>query len=71
MLAEPDLRVVAALPDDRRGLPRALMVQRAQPGPTGEDRTFWATDSRASDARIIETLAATGLAADPWSQRAA
>lgn len=65
LLAEPGLRVVAALPDDRHGLPRALMVQRAQPGPTGDDRTFWATDSRAPDARIVETLAAAGLVATP------
>ncbi|WP_292030306.1 hypothetical protein [Brevundimonas sp. UBA2416] len=65
LLAEPALRVFAALPDDRRGLPRALLVQRTQPGPTGDDRTFWATDSKAPDARIIETLAAAGLAASP------
>lgn len=64
LLAEPDLRIVAALPDDRIGLPRALMIQRAEPGPTGDDRTFWATDSKAPDARIVETLGAAGLAAD-------
>ena len=65
LLAEPALRVVAALPDDRHGLPRALLVQRAEPGPTGDDRTFWATDSKTPDARIIETLAGAGLAASP------
>ncbi len=65
LLAEPGLRVVAALPDNRHGLPRALMVQQAEPGPTGDDRTFWATDSQAPDARIIETLGAAGLAAGP------
>lgn len=65
LLAEPDLRVVAALPDHRHGVPRALMVQRAEPGPTGDDRTFWATDSAAPDARIVEALGAAGLAADP------
>jgi len=65
LLAEPALRVTAALPDDRHGLPRALLVQRTAPGPTGDDRTFWATDSTASDARIIETLSAAGLAASP------
>lgn len=65
LLAEPALRVTAALPDDRHGLPRALLVQRTAPGPTGDDRTFWATDSTASDARIIETLGAAGLAASP------
>ena len=65
LLAEPALRVVAALPDDRTGAPRALMIQRANPGPTGGDRTFWATDSQMPDARIVETLAVAGLAADP------
>ena len=65
LLAEPALRVVAALPDDRHGLPRALMVQRTEPGPTGDDRTFWATDSTAPDARIVEALGAAGLAASP------
>jgi hypothetical protein len=65
LLAEPALRVVAALPDDRHGLPRALMVQQARSGPTGDDRTFWATDSKAPDARIIETLGTAGLAASP------
>lgn len=65
LLAEPALRVIAALPDDRRGLPRALLVQRMEPGPTGDDRTFWATDSKAPDARIVETLGAAGLAASP------
>ena len=65
LLAEPALRIVAALPDDRQGLPRALMVQRTEPGPTGDDRTFWATDSGAPDARIIESLGVAGLAASP------
>ncbi len=65
LLAEPALRIIAALPDDRTGLPRALMVQQVQPGPTGDDRTFWATDSKAPDARIIEMLGAAGLAASP------
>lgn len=65
LLAEPGLKVVAALPDDRHGLPRTLMVQRTEPGPTGDDRTFWATDSKAPDARIVEALGASGLAASP------
>ncbi len=65
LLAEPALRVVAALPDDRHGLPRALMIQQAQPGPTGDDRTFWATDSTAPDGRIVEVLGLAGFAAGP------
>jgi hypothetical protein len=65
LLAEPSLRVVAALPDDHHGVPRALMVQQAQPGPTGDDRTFWTTDSAAPAAVIVAALAAAGLAASP------
>lgn len=65
LLAEPALRIVGALPDDRHGTPRALIVQQTPPGPTGDDRTFWVTDSAAPDARIVETLSASGLAATP------
>ncbi len=65
LLAAPDLRVVAALPDDRHGRPHALLVARVKPGPTGDDRTFWVTDSPASDARIIAALSDAGLAAEP------
>lgn len=65
LLAEPELRVVAALPEHGAGQPRALMVQRAAPGPTGDDRTFWVTDSALSGARIVAALEASGLAASP------
>lgn len=65
LLAAPDLRVIAALPDDRHGRPHALLVARTQPGPTGDDRTFWVTDSPASDARLIAALSDVGLAASP------
>ena len=65
LLAEPALRVVGALPDSGLGLPRALMVQRVSPGPTGGDRTFWATESGWPAARIVEALGGAGLAADP------
>lgn len=65
LLAEPALRVTAALPDGFGGLPRALMVERRPPGPTGDDRAFWATDSGLSDARIVEALGAAGLGASP------
>ncbi|MDP3370558.1 MAG: hypothetical protein Q8M32_12025 [Brevundimonas sp.] len=65
LLAEPALRVVGALPDTGPGLPRALMVERRPPGPTGGDRTFWITDSGWSATRIVETLGAAGLAASP------
>ncbi len=65
LLAEPDLRVVAALPDHGAGHPRALLVQRTQPGPTGKDRTFWITDSPLHPDRIAAALGDSGLAASP------
>jgi hypothetical protein len=63
LLAMPDLQVVAALPDDAAARPRALMVSRTKPGPTGDDRTFWVTDSPGSEARIVEALVKAGLVA--------
>lgn len=63
LLAQPDLRVIAALPDDASARPTALLVSREPTGPTGEDRTFWVTDSPLSDARIVEALGTAGLAA--------
>lgn len=63
LLALPDLQVIAALPDDAAARPRALMVSRTRPGPTGDDRTFWVTDSPASEAWIGEALSAAGLVA--------
>lgn len=63
LLARPDLRIVAALPDDRHGRPRAVMISNETSGPTGEDRSFWITDSREPDARIADALAASGFLA--------
>ncbi len=63
LLAMPDLRVVAALPDDALGRPKALMMSLKPSGPTGDDRTFWVTDSPGSEVRIVEALAHAGLAA--------
>lgn len=65
LLARGDLSVIGALPDDRAGRPRALMVSTETPGPTGDDRTFWITDSAWPDGRIVEALSAAGLAAEP------
>jgi len=47
------------------GLPRALLVQAAEPGPTGDDRTYWVTDSPWTDVRIVGRLGEAGLAAEP------
>jgi len=65
LLALPDLRIIGALPDDRSGLPQALMVAARPTGPTGDDRTFWVTDANQSDLRIVEALGMAGLAATP------
>lgn len=65
LLALPMLKVIAALPDDAASVPRALLISTEAPGPTGDDRTFWVTDSPASDARIIAALGEAGLIAAP------
>ena len=46
------------------GTPRALLVGTEAPGPTGDDRTFWVTDSGWPDARIVEAMGQAGLAAE-------
>jgi len=65
LLARPELRIVAALPDDRRTRPQAFLVSKEISGPTGDDRSFWVTDSGWSETKIVEALAETGLVADP------
>lgn len=65
LLARLDLNVVAALPDDPTAAPQALLVAAAQPGPTGDDRTFWVTDAALPDGRIVEAMADLGLSARP------
>jgi hypothetical protein len=65
LLARPGLRIIAALPDDRQGLPRALRVAAAATGPTGDDRTFWVTDARLPDSGVVEALLACGFVARP------
>lgn len=65
LLARPELKIVAALPDDRRGRPQAFVVSRGISGPTGDDRSFWVTDSGWSEGKIAEALGEAGLVADP------
>lgn len=67
LLARPELRIIAALPDDRRGRPQAFLVSKEISGPTGDDRTFWVTDSGWSERKIAEALAEAGLIAEPLS----
>lgn len=64
LLASPDLKIVAALPDDRRGRPQAFLVSAEASGPTGDDRSFWVTDSGWSETKIIDALADAGLIAE-------
>ncbi|CAN5302741.1 chorismate mutase [soil metagenome] len=65
LLARPELQVIAALPDDTLGLPRALVVSKETGGPTGDDRTFWVTDSALPETKLVQALAATGLVGHP------
>lgn len=67
LLALPQVRVTGALPDDAASLPRCLLISTEGSGPTGDDRTFWVTDSGWPDARIAEALGQQGLYASPIS----
>lgn len=67
LLARPELKVAAALPDDRRAAPGVLVVSREPSGPTGDDHSFWVTDSALADARIVAALGQAGLAAEPMA----
>ena len=68
LLVEPGVRVFAALPETGRGPPAALAVAAVATGPTGDDRTLWATDAAASAAAIEVLLGELGFAADLWAQ---
>jgi hypothetical protein len=65
LLATPDIRVIGALPDTPSQLPQALMIGRDTPEPTGDDRTFWVTDSALPAPRLVDAMALKGLAAAP------
>lgn len=65
LLARPALRVTGALPDDRHSRPLALMIETRPSGPTGDDRTFWVSDSPLADGQIVAALEAAGLVASP------
>lgn len=65
LLALPDVHVIGALPDTTARLPQSLMIGLAQPEPTGDDRTFWVTDSPLPETRLVEVLGLNGLAAAP------
>ncbi len=65
MLAEPALRVFAALPClAQLGDTAALAIGDAHPEPTGADQTFWVTDAPGSAAQVLTALARDGVAGE-------
>ncbi len=65
LLAEPKLKVFAALPCLEAWGPRtALAVAQVDVEPTGDDLTFWVTDAPGSAASIEEALGRDGVAGD-------
>lgn len=65
LLAEPHLRVFAALPCLAAWGPQsALAVAAVEVEPTGHDNTFWVTDAPAPAAAVAETLGRDGVAAE-------
>lgn len=64
LLAEPKVRIICALPEMDQNRPRAVAIAPIAPEPTGDDVSFFVTDSTKSETAIIETLSRQGLAAD-------
>jgi chorismate mutase len=65
LLAEPQLKVFAALPCLAAWGPMtALAVAAVDVEPTGDDRTFWVTDAPGPAAGVVEALGRDGVAAD-------
>jgi len=64
LLAEPKLKVFAALPCLAAWGPMsALAVGEVEVEPTGDDRTFWVTDAPQAAANIEDALSRDGVAA--------
>ena len=65
LLAEPKLKVFAALPCLAAWGPMsALTVAAVDVEPTGQDMTFWVTDAAGPAAAVIEALSRDGVAAE-------
>ncbi len=64
LLAEPKVRVIAALPELSTGRPHALALAAIAPEPTGDDLTFWVSDSPERENKLIEILSQRGFAAE-------
>src|ERR1019366_1837957 len=64
LLAEPKLKVFAALPCLAAWGPlSALAVGEVEVEPTGADNTFWVTDAQPSATKIEDALSRDGVAA--------
>lgn len=69
LLAEPKLKIFAALPClSAWGPQAALAVAEVEVEPTGGDQTFWVTDSGKSASAIVEALGQDGVAAEPLAE---
>jgi chorismate mutase len=65
LLAEPQLKVFAALPClSAWGPMSALAVAALEVEPTGDDRTFWVTDATDTATAVEEALSRDGVAAE-------
>jgi len=64
LLAEPKVRIICALPEMDQNRPRGVAIAPIAPEPTGNDLSFFVTDSGKSETAIIDTLSHQGLAAD-------
>lgn len=64
LLAEKSVRIIAALPEMSQARPHAVAVASIAPEPTGDDITFWVSDSSERENRIIDDLSQRGFAAD-------
>ncbi|BBF80925.1 chorismate mutase [Asticcacaulis excentricus] len=64
LLAEPQVRVICALPERTPERPKGFAIAALKPEPTGDDVSYWVTDSRLSEAVLTELLGQRGLAAE-------
>lgn len=64
LLAEKSVRIIAALPEMSRARPHAVALAAIAPEPTGDDITFWVSDSAERENRIIDDLSRRGFAAE-------
>lgn len=64
LLAEPQVRVICALPERTPERPKGFAIAALKPEPTGDDVSYWVTDSRLSEAALTELLGERGLAAE-------